>query len=179
MAHFSSVAIVFLLCVASSYAVKTVDVDTICKGAKNPSFCLTLLNSKAGASQDLVSLAQYTIDVTLANTTNTIKLLNKLISKSGGDAEAKYHYHACLVHFDAIARLLEVTPYFLKMKNYDKVFKDAISVRIHVGSCISGDSPGDPHYPYHDPSILPKYANMVDQVALVFIAVLQHLDTSV
>ncbi|CAK8540930.1 unnamed protein product [Lathyrus sativus] len=179
MAHLSSLAIVFLLCVASSYAVKTVDIDTICKGVKNPSFCLTLLNSKPGASRDLVSLAQYTMDVTIANTTNTIKLLNMLLSKSGGDAEAKYHYDACLVHFDAIADILKATLHYMKIGEYDNVLSEALGVYIHVDNCISGDSPGDSHYPYHDRSMLPEYANMVGQVSQVFVAVLHHLNTDI
>ncbi|XP_058736580.1 pectinesterase inhibitor 1-like [Vicia villosa] len=180
MAHFSSVAMIFLLCVASSsYAVKTVDVNTICKGVKNTSFCVTLLNSKPGTSRDLLSLANYTIDVTLANTTNTIKLLQSLISKSGGDAEAKYHYNGCLSHFKAIAGMLGAARYHMKSGEYDTVLEEAVAVRIHVDNCISGDSPGDPHYPYHDKSMLPKYANMVDQVAQVFAAVMDFLNPAI
>ncbi|CAK8540981.1 unnamed protein product [Lathyrus sativus] len=176
MVHFSSLAIVFLLCVASSHAVKNVDFDTICKGTENPSFCLTLLNSKPGTNRDLVSLAQYTMDVLLVNTTNTIKLVNMLLSKSRGDYEARYHYRTCLSHFVAISDTLKMTPFYMESGEYDNVLEHAVGVRIDVDNCISGDSPGDPHYPYHDTSMLPKYANMVDQDAMVFAAVVQHLN---
>ncbi|CAI8592106.1 unnamed protein product [Vicia faba] len=177
MAHISSLAMVFLLCVASSYAVNTVDVNTICKGVKNPSFCVTLLDSKPGENRDLVSLGLYTIDVTLANTTNTITLINMLISKSGGDAQAKHHYDRCLLHFNGIAAMLKQTPDFMKRGEYDTALQDAVGVRSHVRVCVSEDS--DPHHPFYDSSELPIYANSVDQVAEVFAAILNHLNTPI
>jgi pectinesterase inhibitor-like protein len=94
MIRFSCLMVVFLLCVVSSYAVKVVDVDTICKNVtSNPSFCFTLLKSKHAA--DLVTLAQYTIDVARSNVTNVVNLIKKLISQSGSDLNPKNCYENC------------------------------------------------------------------------------------
>jgi pectinesterase inhibitor-like protein len=112
--------------------VKVVDVDIICKNVTdNPSFCFTLLKSKHGA--DLVTLAQYTIDVARINLTNTVDLIKKLISQSGKDLKAKYHYEYCLSLFGikgALSRLVDGKQY-LKKRDYhefgvqvDSIFSD-------------------------------------------------------
>jgi hypothetical protein len=81
MINYSSFLLVFFLCASSSYAAKVVPVNVICQKAKNPSFCSNLLNSKSGA--DLITLAQYTIDVVRVDMTNTVKLINTLIAHPG------------------------------------------------------------------------------------------------
>jgi pectinesterase inhibitor-like protein len=105
MTRLSSVVVVFLLYVSFTYATKIVDVNTICKNTMNPSFCSALLNSNPGASQDLVTLAQYTIDVAHTNATNTINLIKKLIAQKGS-SEAHMHYHSCLFFFNEIISTL-------------------------------------------------------------------------
>jgi len=78
MVRFSILVGVFLLFVASSYASQDVDVQYICKGTKDPSFCLALLKSKPnGVGGDLKSLAQYTLDVLHTNVSNTLTLITK------------------------------------------------------------------------------------------------------
>jgi len=166
MIRFSSlVVVVFLLSCVSSYASKVVDVDTICKNVDNSSFCLTLLKSKHGA--DLVTLAQYTIDVTHIELNNTINLLRKLISQSGGDPKAKAHYEYCLSLFGtgnggAISSLKNAQQY-LKNGDYFSLRVEANNIIADHSDCINGGTPGIPAYP--DKSILPKYAEVVFNVA--------------
>ncbi|XP_058767034.1 uncharacterized protein LOC131640670 [Vicia villosa] len=76
MGHYCSLLLVlFFLCVASSNSISTkvIEVDIICKGASNPSYCSNLLNSKPGGAKgvSLVDLAQYTIDVLNGNWVNS------------------------------------------------------------------------------------------------------------
>ncbi|KAL5080623.1 hypothetical protein RYX36_009044, partial [Vicia faba] len=75
---------------------KIVPVNMICERVKNPSFCSNLLYSKSGA--DLITLAQYTIDVVRANMTNTVNLINTLIASSHS-LNALSHYKLCLKVF--------------------------------------------------------------------------------
>jgi pectinesterase inhibitor-like protein len=144
---------------------KVVDIDTICKNVtNNPSFCFTLLKSKHGA--DLVTLAQYTIDVARINVTNIVNLIKTLISQSGSDPKAKSHYENCLSLFGtgdggALSELVDAEKY-LKSGEY-------ISFRVQVNNmiadysyCITGGDPSVP--PYQDRSVLPKYAEVVHDV---------------
>ncbi|XP_045831024.1 uncharacterized protein LOC123922342 [Trifolium pratense] len=164
MLRFSGLIVVFLFCVVPSYAVKVVDADAICKNVTtNPSFCLTLLKSKHGA--DLVTLAQYTIDVARINVTNTVNLIKKLISQSGNDREAKNYYENCLSSFGsnggALSTLVRGEQY---LKNGDYVgFGVKVSgLFAEYLSCVETDSPTDPPYP--DKSLLPKYAGVFHDV---------------
>jgi hypothetical protein len=61
----------------------------------------------------------------------------------------------------------------LKSKIYDSAVQEANSIRIYVDNCISGDSPGES--PYHDTSLLPKYAAIVDQVAQIICTIEKYL----
>jgi len=171
MIRFSSLVVVFLLSCVSSYASKVVDVDTICKNVDNPSFCLTLLKSKHGA--DLVTLAQYTIDVAKIDLTNVINILKKLISQSGSNA--KDHYEYCLSLFGtgnggARISLVDAQRY-LKSGDYYGLRAQASSIISDYSPCITGGTPGVDPYP--DKSILSKYAEVVFNVAdiMLFISI--------
>ncbi|KAK2377259.1 pectinesterase inhibitor [Trifolium repens] len=164
MIRFSCFMVVFLLCVVSSYAVKVVDVDTICKNVTdNPSFCFTLLKSKHGA--DLVTLAQYTIDVARINVTNIVNLIKKLISQNSSDLKAKNYYENCLRQFGtetgALSTLVDGEQY-LKNGNYVEFGVQVDGLFAEYISCIDTDSPTDPPFP--DKSLLPKYAGVFDDV---------------
>jgi pectinesterase inhibitor-like protein len=172
MIRFSLLLVVFLLCDVSSYAMKVVDVGTICKNVNdNPSFCLTLLKSKNGT--DLVTLGQYTIEVARIDLTNTVNLIKKLISQSGSDIKAKAHYENCLSLFGtgdggALSELVDAEKY-LKSGEY-------ISFRVQVNNmiadysdCITGGDPSVP--PYQDRSVLPKYAEVVHDVVDILFAI--------
>ncbi|XP_027357188.1 pectinesterase inhibitor 1-like [Abrus precatorius] len=166
--NFSSLVIVFLLFVVSSYAIPAQQVNDICRQSKNPSFCVTFLNSKPNAN--LYTLTQYTIEVVSVNVTNTIKLINKLISQSANDSEAKRHYQSCLVHFgynEGALGDVDTAQELLKKKDYRGVNVAASSILTDVEDCISGESPSDPPFP--DPSILPKYAYVVDLFAEIIL----------
>ncbi|MCI15096.1 pectinesterase inhibitor 2-like, partial [Trifolium medium] len=165
MIRFSLFTVVFLLCVVSSYAIKVVDVDTICKNVNdNPPFCLNLLKSKNGT--DLVTLAQYTITVARIDLTNTVNVINKLISQSGSDLKAKDHYEYCLSLFGAggggALCLLGDGEQYLKNGDYDSFNVQVNSIIADYSDCINGGTPGIP--PYHDKSVLPKYAEVVHDV---------------
>ncbi|XP_058766340.1 uncharacterized protein LOC131639919 [Vicia villosa] len=171
-----SLVVVFLLCVTCSYAVKVVDVDTICTSTKNHSFCSNLLNSKSGGNKDLVSLTQYTIDVLRANVTNTVNLINKLIAQNGGNFNLTYHYNMCLIHFDVSKGALGSVEYaeeLFKMGNYLAMIPTMKSIDFNAWECLSGDTPSDP--PYHDTSLLPVYADDVMLVANVVLSILSYL----
>lgn len=171
-----SLVVVFLLCVTCSYAAKVVDVDTICKNARNHSFCSNLLNSKFGESGDLVSLTQYTIDVLRANVTNTVNLINKLIAQSGGNFNLTYHYNMCLIHFDIKKGALGSVEYaeeLFKMGNYLAMIPTMESIAFNAWECLSGDTPSEPLY--HDTSSLPIYADIVMLVANIVHSILNYL----
>lgn len=176
MSRFSLIALVFLLCVALSSATKVVDIGTICKKAKDPSFCLKLLKSKpGGASGDLVSLTQYTIGVLRTDITNTINLIKKLSTQSS-DRKAKTHYKNCLSNFGesegALGEVFEAQQ-LLKSGDYSGVNLHASSIMTDVDDCISGDSPGS--QPFHDTSVLPKYARVVTQVSQIILILTNFL----
>jgi pectinesterase inhibitor-like protein len=151
---------------------KVVDVHTICKNvADNPSFCLTLLKSKDGAN--LVTLAQYTIDVARINLTNTVNIIKKLISQSGSDVKAKNHYEYCLSVFGTggggALRFLADGEQYLKNGDYFDFRGEVNTIIAKYSDCITGGTPGDPPYP--DKSVLPKYAKVVLDVADIMFAI--------
>ncbi|XP_027357193.1 pectinesterase inhibitor 1-like [Abrus precatorius] len=98
----SSAVLMFLLFATSMYVSQGVEVDAICKKASNPSFCRNIVNSKPGgaANADLVGIAQYVVDVTRVNVTNTIKLIHRLIRRNVNNSDAREHYTLCLKHFN-------------------------------------------------------------------------------
>ena len=162
--------VVFLLCVASSYATNVVDVQEICKKATNPSFCSTLLKSKpGGAGEDLVSLASYTIDVLHTNVSNTISLITKLVAQSGSDSMKKNHYTNCLSSFGmdegALGVVVEAKK-LLKDSDYNGVNLHISTVMTDVSECLSNDLS-----PYNDTSLLPKHAECVTQVAQIILII--------
>ncbi|KAL5098409.1 hypothetical protein RYX36_002736 [Vicia faba] len=165
MSYSCFVMVIFILCVSSSYGAKVVDVDTICKGVINYTYCSNLLNSKPGESRDLISFAEYGIEVARVNVTNTINLIRRLIAKSGSNVEAKRHYKMCLYHFDeegALNLVDEALEYF-KKGNYDSASQSVGAIQVHASDCVSGESPGETPYP--DTSQLPKYAHAVTQIS--------------
>lgn len=166
MADFSFIVIVFLTCVASSYATQVVDVHTICQKTTNPSFCLSILNSSP--NKDLVNLEQYTIGVVRTKVTGTITLINTLIAQSGSNAKATQHYKSCLSHFGnegALAEVASVEQSFSR-KDYFGVNTHATAIMTDASNCESGS---DPSFP--DPSMLPKYAQDVAQVAEIVLTI--------
>ncbi|KEH25470.1 putative pectinesterase inhibitor domain-containing protein [Medicago truncatula] len=175
MAHFLTLVVVFLFCVASSYAVNVVDVQAICKEAKDPSFCLTLLKSKpGGVGQDLNSLAQYTIDVLHTNVSNTVTLITKLIAQSGSDRNKQDHYKNCYSHFlldgGALGEVVNAQQQ-LKAFDYYNVYTHMNAIATDVYDCLTGDE--SVHQDarvlslYKDTSLLPKYVDVVGQIALI------------
>jgi len=166
MAHFLTLVVVFLFCVASSYAANDVDVQDLCNKTKYPSFCVTLLKSKPGnVGGDLVSLAKYSVDVLNTNATNTVALIKKLIAQSRGDPKKQAHYKDCLDHFGEdgiLGDILEVR-LLLKSSDYQGVNVHMGGVMTNVDDCLSGDS--------SDTSLLPKYADDVNKVADIILII--------
>ncbi|KAK7258744.1 hypothetical protein RIF29_24328 [Crotalaria pallida] len=163
----SSLVLVLLLFVVFSHATKVVEVPVICNQTENPPFCTNFLNSIPGGAtgKDLVSIAQYTIDVVRENITNSIKLIKSLISQNASDPKKKKHYQLCLDIFEETARDdLEETQESLKMRNYFDLNTAAGAIAFSVDLCITNASmtPGDP--PYQDSSLLPKYADVIEKV---------------
>ncbi|KAF1882933.1 hypothetical protein Lal_00003115 [Lupinus albus] len=157
----SCLLLTFLLFAESTFASKVVDVNLICKEVQNPSFCSNILNSKPGGAKgaDLLSHANYTIEVVLGNITNTINLIKSLIAHSGNDPQAKSHYEECLVLFGgengSLGEIMD-TQKHLKDGDYYGVITAATSVIANIEYCISGEDPQDPPYP--DKSKLPQSA---------------------
>ncbi|OIW15524.1 hypothetical protein TanjilG_13830 [Lupinus angustifolius] len=174
----SCFVLMFVLFAESSYAAKVVDVNDICKQSQNPSFCLTILNSKPGgvAGADLVTLAQYTIDIVRGNLTNSVTLIQSLIANSGNDATAKSHYEQCLTFFgDKEGALVDIdyTQELLKKGDYFGVNSAASAVIVDVDDCIFGEDPEQPPYP--DKSDLPKNADFIDKVLEALLIISQLL----
>jgi len=174
MVHHSSFLLVLLLCVTSSYSSKIVEVNVICQKAKNPSFCTNFLNSKPGGAKgaDLVTLAQYTIDVLRVNLTNTVKLINTLISKSGKDVKASTHYKNCLKYYFADGGAIFVLGNIqrvLKEGNYNLMSVGANDILHDISDCIN-----DPNY--HDTSSLPNQGHValqIDQIIQIIAVLLK------
>nr|KYP56013.1 Pectinesterase inhibitor 1 [Cajanus cajan] len=170
--NFSPFVLVFFLFTTSSYAISPGEINAICKQTRNPSFCVTLLNSKPSAN--FVTLAQYTINVAHDKVIDTINLINSLI-KSADNSETKDHYTLCLVHFSFEGALGQVlyTQEMLKKGDYEGVNVGASGILTNVDDCILGDSPSDPRFP--DPSMLPKYADVVDSIADIILSISRYL----
>ncbi|XP_057433511.1 pectinesterase inhibitor-like [Lotus japonicus] len=169
----------FLLFVASSGATKVVEVGEICKKSTNPSFCLAVLNSNPGG-KDLISLAQYTIDIDRANLTNTITLIKSLIANSSGDPKANAHYKNCLSYFvvdGGAFGAIEATQQYLNKRDYVGVNMRATDVHYFVDYCISGDdSPGPNPPPFPDTSLLPKYAQVIQDITEIILIISNLLE---
>ncbi|XP_073222050.1 uncharacterized protein [Cicer arietinum] len=172
MVRLSFLLLVFLVCVTSTYAVKVVDIDTICKNVKNHSFCSNLLNSKPGAKEDLVSLTQYTIDVLHDNITNTVNLINKLIVQSAGNFNLTYHYQSCLSVFGikngGALQLIEEVKKLFKTRNYTAVITYLNDISFDALACLVTNSPSDT-------SVLSKYVDDVKQVTDIVRIILSYL----
>lgn len=176
MTHSSSLMVLFLLCVSSTYATKVVDENTICSKAKNSSFCSTLLKSKPGSSKDLVSLAQYAVEVVHANITNSSNLITKLLAQSGSDKAARFYYSRCLYHFGeeggALASVKKAENE-LKMGDYKGLDESMTDIWYDVFICLTRESPSDP--PYHNTSLLPKYGQVIYQVINIIHIIISYL----
>jgi pectinesterase inhibitor-like protein len=161
MLRFSILVVVFILFVASSYASHDVDVQSICKKTKDPSFCLALLKSKPnGVGGDLKSLAQYTLDALHTNVSNILTLITKLIAQSASDPKKQNHYKDCLAYFGEDGGVLGYVLDSLKrFKHFDfnQVGVDMVYLEFNVENCILSDS--------SDTSLLPKYGDVVEKIA--------------
>ncbi|CAL0322699.1 unnamed protein product [Lupinus luteus] len=171
----SSLVLLSLLLATLSSASKVVDVNTICAQTRDPSFCSQILNSKHGGANgvDLVSLAQYTIGVARVKATNTVKLINTLIAKSGSDPRAKSHYSACLTHFNnnkGALKHLDNIQHTLKMRDYYGVFQATTVVIVDVEDCIIKDDPN-----YFDKSNLQQSADNFDRVLDIILTISKYL----
>ncbi|KAK7271712.1 hypothetical protein RJT34_27835 [Clitoria ternatea] len=170
---------VFVLFVSSSHVAQGVELDSICNKTENYSFCFNLLNSKVGhgtTGVDLVTLAQYAIDVTRVNITNSMKLINHLMRKNANSPEASDHYYLCLKDLGyergALAHVMAAEE-ALKVGDYSLLKIEATSIQIFIDACIEGESPEDS--PYHDTSRLPKYAHIIGQVTDIIVIISNFL----
>lgn len=170
MVRFLSIMVVFLSCVASSYATNVVDVQEICKKTTYPSFCAIVLNSKpGGVGEDLVSLASYTIDALHNNVSNTISLIKKLDAQSGSDSLKQNCYKNCLSSFgmdDGALGEVEKAKKFLKDSDYKGVNVHITSVMTAADECLSNDSS-----PGKDTSLLAIYVECVKRVAQIVLII--------
>ncbi|CAL0313693.1 unnamed protein product [Lupinus luteus] len=163
---------------SASRASKVVDVQVICAQARDPKLCSSVLNSKPGGAKgvDLVTLAQYTINVARVKATKTVTLVNSLIVKSGGHPKAKSHYQTCLTHFNKDEGALSDINYvqeLLKKGDYFGVGTAASAVITNIDDCITGEDPEDPPYP--DKSNLPQYADVVQKVVDIILIISNYL----
>ncbi|CAJ2637208.1 unnamed protein product [Trifolium pratense] len=175
MVRFSFLAIVFFLCVASSYArTNFVDVQAICKRSQNPSFCLTFLNSRPGGpGKDLGDLESYTLGVLHTDVSNTITLITKLIAQSGSDQKKLNHYSLCLNYFgdDGILGRVKRAQEQLKISNYVGVNMFMGTIMNFTEDCVSREN-----IPIEDTSELPKNASVVNDIAEI-IAIMSNMLT--
>ncbi|KAK2428391.1 pectinesterase inhibitor [Trifolium repens] len=174
MFRFSLLAIVFLLYVASSYArTNIVDVQAICKPARDPSFCFTFLKSRPGGpGKDLGDLESYSLGVLRTNVSNTITLITKLITQSGSDLKKQNHYKTCLQYFgdeEGALGFVKRAQQDLENSDYIGVNLKAAAVFDFVEDCLSGDN-----IPIKDTSLLPKYASVVENIAEI-IAIISNM----
>ncbi|KAI5388962.1 hypothetical protein KIW84_074568, partial [Lathyrus oleraceus] len=175
MIRFSFFAVIFLVSVTCSYTIKVVDVDAICKQTNNVSFCTNLLNSKpGGVGQDLDSLAQYTLDVARSNTTNTIILIQRLIAQTGRDVEAQIPYKKCLSFFEKIIHSIDYFRDMLKIREYEEMFRAADRITYYIYDCLNGSGPDEP--PYHGSPMVPKNANVLNQVVVIISVIIHKLE---
>ncbi|XP_027357187.1 pectinesterase inhibitor 1-like [Abrus precatorius] len=165
---FSSLVTTLFLLVASSYAISKEEVNAICKETNNPSFCVTLLSPHLNAT--FYELIEHTIDGERLSITNTIKLINALISQSAKNPTAQKHYKVCLEHLskDALSDL-ERSQELLKKGDYQNVGVAALAIVLDVEDCRVGGSP------FLDPSMLPKYLSAVDLFAQMIISISKYL----
>lgn len=172
MVRFSTLTlvVVFLSCVASSYAANVADPQTICKKAKDPSFCLNFLKSKpGGVGGDLNSLLKYTLGVLRTNVSGTISLITKLIAQSGNDLEKKNYYKSCLTFYaedEGALGEIEEAQDLLNRSDYNGVNVHISGVMSDVYNCRTGDG-----HPYQDISSLPKQADVVNNVAEIILII--------
>ncbi|CAL5185636.1 unnamed protein product [Lathyrus oleraceus] len=183
MNHYSfSLLVILLLCVASCNSTKVVEVNVICKEAFKPSFCSKLLNSKSGGAKgaDLVNLAQYTIDVLSVNLTNTVNLINKLISEGGGKAKARKHYDTCLLDLgpygtSASVHLIDAD-FSLKRREYREMAASTALLMQNILHCKNDRK--DYYYDdYHsDKSLLSKYVDVIMKTGQVLDIISKYLN---
>jgi len=167
MVRFSSITIMFLLLIASSYASKIVNVHTICKKSQNPTFCSTFLKSRSRSVRgDLVSLVKYSIEDAHAKITNTINLITKLIARSRNSAE-RSHYEICSLVFTSALDEIEEAQGFIESGDYEGFHEDADSIRTAAPDCLNGDE--NPYF--DDNTLLPKYAHDVEKVAEIILVI--------
>ncbi|CAJ2668063.1 unnamed protein product [Trifolium pratense] len=170
MVRLSSIMVVFLLCVVSSYATNDVDVQGICKKATDPSFCSTLLNSMPGGpGKDLSCLASYTLDVLRTNVSNTINIIEKQIAESGNDPKKQNKYKNCLSNLgmdDGALGDVDEAKQLLKDLDYNGVNMRISSLMSNVNDCSSEDS-----LPFDDTSSLSKQVGVVNQVAQIVLII--------
>ncbi|XP_058776364.1 uncharacterized protein LOC131650680 [Vicia villosa] len=143
MNHYSSLLLVLLLVyVSSSNSISNnvIEVDVICKEASNPSYCSNILNSKPGGAKgvSLVDLADYIIDALIENSTNTDRLITKLIYQMDNDTEINY-YSQCksnLISSDGVTVKLIHASFDLTNKRYPAMVKNIDDVMEYILECI-------------------------------------------
>ena len=172
MVRFSTLTlvVVFLSCVASSYAANVADPQAICKKAKDPSFCLNFLKTKpGGVGGDLNSLLKYTLGVLRTDVSETISLINNLIAQSGNDLKKKNYYKSCLTNYaedEGALGEIEEAQDLLNRSDYNGVNVHISGVMSDVDNCRTGDG-----LPYPDTSSLPKQAEVVNNVAEIILII--------
>ena len=180
MSRFASILLLlFLSFGASSNASRVIQhkpthkmYHRICHLSQTPTFCYNLLSQRPHA--DLVTLAQFAVDVIRANVSNTVNLINSLILKTKDkDAEANQHYYICLNHFGVEGALSHVDHIEDLLKKKDYTFLNSTASG-DIFNCILGESPSDE--PYNDPSMLPQYANDVRQVVEIILIISDLLE---
>ncbi|MCI61824.1 pectinesterase inhibitor 2-like, partial [Trifolium medium] len=75
----------------------------------------------------------------------------------------------------AIYEVLDAEKY-LKSGDYASAIERANTIFVDQDVCINGEGPGDPPSPFHDTSLLPKYADIIADVAGVMGAILMFLN---
>ncbi|XP_004517097.1 uncharacterized protein [Cicer arietinum] len=144
MIRFTSLALVFVLCVVSTYATRVVDIKIICTvGYTDTKYCLNLLKSQQGA--DLLVMGRYVTDVLHTKVTNTVKHLKTLIDNYEKETTPKSHYIKCLEYYGgkngAITKFEEIEN-SLKAGNYNGTEVAVYDVMKASISCNDDDKTG-------------------------------------
>ncbi|XP_058746631.1 uncharacterized protein LOC131619561 [Vicia villosa] len=174
MNRFSFFVAVFLLCVVNTYAVKVVDVNSICKNVVNPPFCLKFLKLKQGV--DLVTLAQYTINVARIKATSIVNLTTTLISQGDIGVVAKAHYEICLEYFGSSGALRELkyAEEYLKGGDYFSLKEQVRYLINDYANCVSTESSSRDE-PFDDKTRIPKWAESIKDFAFILISISDFL----
>lgn len=143
MSHYSFFLLVlFLAYVSSSNSIlnKVVEVDIICKESSDSLYCTNILNSKPGGAKgvSLVDLTDYIMDSLIANSTNTDRLITKLIYQIDNITEINY-YVQCKSNFvsayGVTVKLIHASMDLTNMQ-YPSMVKNIDDVMEYILQCI-------------------------------------------